>query len=109
LLVSDVVWKCGLVQEEAWFWFGKFLAASNTIYYTINLFVFLIPMFLPRAFEKYFESRAIYIEEKEKKRAEAAAEAERRKAEEVERRSKLPTPARPAGMEDYDADAKKGQ
>ncbi|KAG0581211.1 hypothetical protein KC19_4G232800 [Ceratodon purpureus] len=97
------------VNEEAWFWFGKFLAGANTIYYTINLFVFLIPMFLPRAFEKYFESRAIYMEEKAKRKAEAEAEAEKRKAEEIERKSKLPTPARPPGMEDYDVDSKKGQ
>jgi len=94
-------------NEEAWFWFGKSLAAANTIYYTINLFVFLIPMFLPRAFEKYFESRAVYLEEKAKQKAEAEAEAERKKAEEIERKSHLPTPSRPPGMEDFDA--KKGQ
>ena len=93
-----------VVQEEAWVWFGKSLAAANTIYYTINLFVFLIPMFLPRAFAKYFESRAVYLEEKAKKKSEEEAEAERRKAEEIERRSHLPTPARPPGMEDFDAD-----
>jgi len=88
------------VNEEAWMWFGKTLAAVNTVYYTINLFVFLIPMFLPRAFEKYFASRDVYLEEK-------AREEERKKAEEIERKSKLPTPSRPPGMEDYDP--KKGQ
>jgi hypothetical protein len=96
-----------VVQEGSWFWFGKSLALANTVYYTINLFVFLIPMFLPRAFEKYFESRTVYLEEKAKEKAEAEREAERKRAEEAERRSHLPTPARPPGMEGYDA--KKGQ
>jgi len=89
-------------SEEIWFGFGKSLAAGNMIYYTINLFVFLLPMFLPRAFERYFESRAVYLEEKAKEKAAAEAEAERKRAEEMERRSHLPTPARPPGMEDYD-------
>jgi len=94
------------VQEELWFWFGKSLAAGNTIYYTINLFVFLLPMFLPRAFERYFESRTVYLEEKAKQKAAEEAEAERKRAEEIERRSHLPTPARPPGMEDYDPSKK---
>lgn len=98
-----------MVQEKAWLRFGQGLAAVNTIYYTINLFGFLIPMFLPRAFERYFESRAAYMEEKARMKAEAEAEAERKKAEEIERKSRLPTPARPPGMEDYDAGDKKGQ
>jgi signal transduction histidine kinase len=97
------------MNEEAWLRFGQGLAAVNTIYYTINLFGFLIPMFLPRAFERYFESRAAYMEEKARMKAEAEAEAERKKAEEIERKSRLPTPARPPGMEDYDAGDKKGQ
>jgi hypothetical protein len=50
-------------QDEAWMWFGQALAASNAIYYTINLFAFLIPMFLPRAFERYFEERDKYLAE----------------------------------------------
>jgi hypothetical protein len=35
-------------------WFGRYLAAANLLYFSANLFVFLIPRFLPRAFEKYF-------------------------------------------------------
>jgi hypothetical protein len=51
------------VQDETWIWFGRVLSAANAIYYAINLFGFLIPMFLPRAFESYFEDRARFHEE----------------------------------------------
>jgi len=44
-------------QEAAWLWFGRYLAAANLVYFSANLFVFLIPRFLPRAFEKYFRMR----------------------------------------------------
>ncbi|CAM6070297.1 unnamed protein product [Sphagnum tenellum] len=57
-------------QDEAWIWFGRVLSATNAVYYTINLFAFLIPMFLPRAFERYFQERDHYKAEhppKEKK------------------------------------------
>lgn len=40
-----------------WHWFGRGLAASNLAYFAVNLFCFLIPRFLPRAFEKYFRER----------------------------------------------------
>lgn len=39
----------------AWFWFGRGLAVANLAYFSINLFGFLIPRFLPRAFERYFK------------------------------------------------------
>ncbi|KAG0561148.1 hypothetical protein M758_9G042200 [Ceratodon purpureus] len=61
-----VVKKIGVevaLQDETWIWFGRVLSAANAIYYTINLFVFLIPMFLPRAFETYFEDRANFHKE----------------------------------------------
>ncbi|KQJ82265.1 uncharacterized protein LOC100824876 [Brachypodium distachyon] len=45
------------VQEKAWVWFGRYLAVANLVYFSVNLFVFLIPRFLPRAFEKYFRMR----------------------------------------------------
>lgn len=45
------------VQEAAWMWFGRYLAAANLLYFSANLFVFLIPRFLPRAFDKYFRMR----------------------------------------------------
>ncbi|WCJ38802.1 hypothetical protein M5689_019839 [Euphorbia peplus] len=45
------------IQESAWFWFGRSLAAANLGYFTINLFGFVIPKFLPAAFEKYFEDK----------------------------------------------------
>jgi hypothetical protein len=44
-------------QERLWVWFGRYLAAANLVYFSANLFVFLIPKFLPRAFDKYFRMR----------------------------------------------------
>ncbi|KAL6573228.1 hypothetical protein OROMI_012844 [Orobanche minor] len=41
----------------AWYWFGRGLSISNLLYFSINLFCFLIPRFLPRAFERYFKER----------------------------------------------------
>ncbi|GAA0141529.1 hypothetical protein LIER_35409 [Lithospermum erythrorhizon] len=45
------------IKDVAWFWFGRTLAAANMAYFSINLFCFLIPRFLPRAFERYFRER----------------------------------------------------
>ncbi|XP_015955808.1 uncharacterized protein LOC107480179 [Arachis duranensis] len=44
-------------KDVAWFWFGRILALTNLVYYSLNLFGFLIPRFLPRAFERYFQFR----------------------------------------------------
>ncbi|KAL3500991.1 hypothetical protein ACH5RR_035440 [Cinchona calisaya] len=44
-------------QDMAWFWFGRGLAAANFVYFSINIFCFLIPRFLPRAFERYFREK----------------------------------------------------
>ncbi|KAF5746415.1 hypothetical protein HS088_TW06G00586 [Tripterygium wilfordii] len=44
-------------KDVAWFWFGRILALANLAYFSINLFGFLIPQFLPRAFERYFRER----------------------------------------------------
>ncbi|OAY32314.1 uncharacterized protein LOC110630328 [Manihot esculenta] len=44
-------------KDVGWFWFGRILAAMNLLYFSVNLFGFLIPRFLPRAFEKYFQQR----------------------------------------------------
>ncbi|XP_073280866.1 uncharacterized protein [Primulina huaijiensis] len=44
-------------QDVAWFWFGRVLAVVNLGYFSMNLLCFLIPVFLPRAFEKYFKER----------------------------------------------------
>ncbi|TQE09208.1 hypothetical protein C1H46_005143 [Malus baccata] len=44
-------------KDVAWFWFGRSLAVANFLYFSINLFGFLIPRFLPRAFERYFRER----------------------------------------------------
>ncbi|GLJ13191.1 hypothetical protein SUGI_0207140 [Cryptomeria japonica] len=48
------------IQDVAWLWFGRGLAIANLLYFTINLFCFLIPRFLPRAFERYFQERTEY-------------------------------------------------
>ncbi|MBA0782257.1 hypothetical protein Gotri_003115 [Gossypium trilobum] len=45
------------LKDIVWHWFGKGLAAANLLYFSINLFFFLIPRFLPRAFERYFKER----------------------------------------------------
>ncbi|XP_077227736.1 uncharacterized protein LOC143860801 [Tasmannia lanceolata] len=44
-------------KDIAWSWFGRCLALANLVYFSINLFCFLIPQFLPRAFERYFKER----------------------------------------------------
>ncbi|CAA7400577.1 unnamed protein product [Spirodela intermedia] len=44
-------------REAAWVWFGRGLAVANLAYFSVNLFTFLIPRFLPRAFERYFKDR----------------------------------------------------
>ncbi|CAJ1974836.1 unnamed protein product [Sphenostylis stenocarpa] len=44
-------------QDMAWYWFGKVLAVANLAYFSMNLFAFLIPSFLPRAFERYFADK----------------------------------------------------
>ncbi|CAH1417334.1 unnamed protein product [Lactuca virosa] len=43
--------------DVAWFWFGRGLAVANLGYFSINMFVFLIPRFLPKAFDQYFRER----------------------------------------------------
>ncbi|OWM89789.1 uncharacterized protein LOC116198916 [Punica granatum] len=43
------------LKDDVWFWFGRGLAVLNLAYFSINLFGFLIPRLLPRAFERYFQ------------------------------------------------------
>ncbi|XWS69290.1 hypothetical protein CRYUN_Cryun04dG0166500 [Craigia yunnanensis] len=45
------------LKDIAWAWFGRGLATANLLYFSINLLCFLIPRFLPRAFERYFRER----------------------------------------------------
>ncbi|KAG5058454.1 hypothetical protein AAZX31_05G181600 [Glycine max] len=57
------------LKDKAWFWFGRVLAVANLVYFSINLFGFLIPRFLPRAFMRYFQERGeIYAKLVEEKR-----------------------------------------
>ncbi|KAH6806978.1 transmembrane protein, partial [Perilla frutescens var. frutescens] len=44
-------------SDVGWYWFGRCLALMNLGYFATNLFCFLIPRFLPLAFERYFRGR----------------------------------------------------
>ncbi|CAI8598925.1 unnamed protein product [Vicia faba] len=58
------------IQDAAWHWFGKGLAVANLVYFSINLCGFLVPRFLPRAFERYFQEKGeIYAKTAEDKRS----------------------------------------
>ncbi|PKA61353.1 hypothetical protein AXF42_Ash020329 [Apostasia shenzhenica] len=60
------------IGDLAWQSFGRSLALGNLIYYSVNLFVFLIPKFLPRAFERYFKERGeVFSKMAEDRRADA--------------------------------------
>ncbi|XP_057949622.1 uncharacterized protein LOC131144784 [Malania oleifera] len=62
-----------IFKDAAWLWFGRVLAAANLVYFSINLFCFLIPRFLPRAFERYFRERdEIHAKMSEDKRSAVA-------------------------------------
>lgn len=45
-------------RDYAWMWFGRGLASANLIYFTINIFCFILPRFIPRALERYFQAKA---------------------------------------------------
>ncbi|KAK9934331.1 hypothetical protein M0R45_021480 [Rubus argutus] len=65
------------MKDVAWFWFGRTLAVANFVYFSINLFGFLIPRFLPRAFERYFRERdEVHAKVAEDKRSAAANKSE---------------------------------
>ncbi|KAG6708909.1 hypothetical protein I3842_06G105400 [Carya illinoinensis] len=60
------------VKDIAWFWFGRSLAVANLVYFSTNMFGFLIPKFLPGAFEKYFRERdEVHAKTVEEKRSAA--------------------------------------
>ncbi|KAK3035858.1 hypothetical protein RJ639_032995 [Escallonia herrerae] len=77
MLISSLI-----AQDVAWYWFGKSLAVANLVYFSINLFGFLIPRFLPRAFERYFrqreEIRAKMAEDKHSAAASGASPADKK-------------------------------
>ena len=50
----------------AWHLFGRLLAAVNLVFWGFNLFGFLIPVFLPRAFKRHFEMELAAKREEEK-------------------------------------------
>ncbi|KAH7288633.1 hypothetical protein KP509_31G034700 [Ceratopteris richardii] len=45
-------------NDHVWLWFGRSLAVANLIYFNINMFCFIIPRFIPRAFQRYNEAKA---------------------------------------------------
>eukprot|EP00897_Mesotaenium_endlicherianum_P010584 jgi/Mesen1/9554/ME000640S08897 len=52
---SKVAPVSGAVVRSVWPPFGCVLAAINLVFWTLNLFGFLLPFFLPRAIRKYYE------------------------------------------------------
>ncbi|KAJ8773608.1 hypothetical protein K2173_005854 [Erythroxylum novogranatense] len=61
------------IKDIAWYWFGRILSVTNLMYFSINLFGFLIPKFLPRSFERYFKEGAeVHSKMDEDKRSAAA-------------------------------------
>ncbi|KAM0043497.1 hypothetical protein Hdeb2414_s0010g00342021 [Helianthus debilis subsp. tardiflorus] len=52
------------IKDVAWFWFGRVLALANLAYFSINMFGFLIPRFLPRAFNQYLREQNDEIQRK---------------------------------------------
>ncbi|KAG0455019.1 hypothetical protein HPP92_023914 [Vanilla planifolia] len=73
-------------SDLSWIWFGRALAAANFVYFGANLFGFLIPRFLPRAFEMYFKERdEICSKRAEDKRAGEVAEAGVKKSTETKK------------------------
>ncbi|XP_020520936.1 uncharacterized protein LOC18430929 isoform X2 [Amborella trichopoda] len=68
-----------LYTDVVWYWFGKILAMANFVYFSVSLFCFLIPRFLPRAFERYFNERdEVYSKTVEDKRSAAAADEQKK-------------------------------
>lgn len=62
------------MKDVAWYWFGRGLAIANLVYFSINLFAFLIPKFLPKAFDMYFRERdEVHAKTAEDKRSAAAS------------------------------------
>lgn len=47
-----------MYKDHAWIWFGRALSIANLVYFSINIFCFIIPRFIPRAFERYHEAKA---------------------------------------------------
>lgn len=47
--------ETGPFSPHQWLKFGRYLALANMIVWTFNLFFFLVPVFLPRSFRKYYE------------------------------------------------------
>ena len=45
------------MQDFAWAWFGRGLAIANFVYFNVNMFCFIIPRFIPRAFQRYNEAK----------------------------------------------------
>lgn len=70
ILVYCLCVYCWILQDTAWCWFGKGLAVANLAYFSINLCGFLVPRFLPRAFERYFQERGeVYAKTAEDKKS----------------------------------------
>ncbi|KAL0385322.1 UNVERIFIED_CONTAM: hypothetical protein Sradi_2926500 [Sesamum radiatum] len=62
------------LPDVCWYWFGRGLAVANLAYFAVNMLCFLIPRFLPRAFERYFRERdEVHLKMAEDKRSSSSA------------------------------------
>jgi hypothetical protein len=52
--IAKVTLLGGRLRDAGWIWFGRGLAALNLVFWTANLFFFLVPLFLPRAMKMHF-------------------------------------------------------
>lgn len=57
ITMYNIMMRWLLFQDIVWFWFGRGLAVTNVAYFAVNMLCFLVPQFLPRAFERYFRER----------------------------------------------------
>jgi hypothetical protein len=52
--IAKVTVLGGRLRDAGWAWFGRGLAALNLVFWTANLFFFLVPLFVPRAMKAHF-------------------------------------------------------
>lgn len=56
----------GPLSATHWVLLGRFLAVTNLLLWSYNLFCFLVPMYLPSCFRKYFEQEKAWSEQRSK-------------------------------------------
>lgn len=48
-------YETGPFSPHQWIMFGRYLAVANLVVWSVNLFGFLVPVFLPRSMKKFYE------------------------------------------------------